>query len=54
MEQLSDVHQPLPLLACDFVSQVTAKCMKPMRIKVLTGQPPPSNLLSRSCLFRLS
>ena len=42
--QISNVYQPLSLLACDFVSHDTEKYIKPKRIKleaatVLTGQP---------------
>ena len=42
--QISNVHQPLSLLACDFVSHDAVKYIKPLKIKleaaaVFTGQP---------------
>ena len=33
-EQISNVHQPLFLIPCDFVSHDTVKFIKPMRIKL--------------------
>jgi hypothetical protein len=57
--QISNIHQPLSLLACDFVSHDTVKYIEPKRIKleaatILTGQPSQFlTFVSESFFFRL-
>lgn len=55
---MSNVHQPLTLLACDFVSQDSVKYIEPMRIiklgaaAVLTRQPSQFlTFVSESAIF---